>query len=699
MSLLKLHLESRSVPHTYRPEIDGLRAFAVLSVVIYHSFPSLLPGGFTGVDVFFVISGFLITRQLMRDLTSNEFNLFLFWGRRIRRLFPSLIAVLTTSLVIGWLMLLADEYSQLGMHIASGATFIINFVLANELGYFNNASETKPMLHLWSLAIEEQFYILWPIVLWFAWWLRLNFFAVTVALFCLSFWCILGLIEQDKEEAFYWPFGRFWEILAGAMLAWLYLNKKQIIEIVKWWANSLLPPANVFLHRSNSKIPYTNSSFANCLSAIGFLLFAYGIYFLDDSLDFPSVWTIIPIISATFIISAGRSSFLNRILLMNPVALWFGLISYPLYLWHWPILTFLRINEGQDPSVTNKFIAISLSIFLAWITFRYLERPIQKKSLSAQKAVILFLCLAIPSLSGFYIYKQNGVPERNFIVQNEDVHNEFVGALWKYSKNDMCKQNYWVPGAERWGWFFCMMNSTEVPTVIILGSSYANHLYPGFVNSTRLSHHSVLSIGTCGVAWVDYESKLREQRELKNKYSPCFGERAILQLEHINEIIETESRLKYAILSLDTIASENTSEFERLLQRIQFIASAGLDVILFQPHINPRAEYDIKSCFRRIGKQYNDCLVDKEKLAIQREKFQTLVKALKSRGTSFYHFDPNIMFCNDEGKCSYKLNGHMPAFRDRHAHFSLFASNLLFDKYFVKWAETELPAILNRDFH
>ena len=170
-------LSSRS---KYYSEIDGLRAFAVLSVIAFHAFPEYVKGGFIGVDIFFVISGFLITSHIFETLDKGQFSFSNFYRRRIRRIFPALTVVMFASLVIGWFSLLGEELSQLGKHVASGAAFIINFILVNESGYFDNVSETKPMLHLWSLAVEEQFYIIWPLVLWTSWKLKFNLLIVTV---------------------------------------------------------------------------------------------------------------------------------------------------------------------------------------------------------------------------------------------------------------------------------------------------------------------------------------------------------------------------------------------------------------------------------------------------------------------------------------------------------------------------------------
>jgi peptidoglycan/LPS O-acetylase OafA/YrhL len=171
----------------YRPDIDGLRAIAVLAVVGFHAFPSFMKGGFIGVDIFFVISGFLISTILFENLERGTFHFSQFYARRIKRIFPALVFVLLISLVAGWFLLLADEYQQLSKHVAAGAGFISNFVLLEEVGYFNNAAETKPLLHLWSLGIEEQFYFIWPMLLWFTWKRHFNFLSITLVLLVTSF--------------------------------------------------------------------------------------------------------------------------------------------------------------------------------------------------------------------------------------------------------------------------------------------------------------------------------------------------------------------------------------------------------------------------------------------------------------------------------------------------------------------------------
>ncbi|HIE3585867.1 TPA: acyltransferase family protein, partial [Legionella anisa] len=162
----------------YRADIDGLRAIAVLSVVVFHVFPKWMKGGFVGVDIFFVISGFLISTIIFEGLEKNSFSFVDFYKKRIKRIFPALVFVLLFCLILGWFALFPQEYKQLGKHVMGGAGFISNFMLWLETGYFDNAAETKPLLHLWSLGIEEQFYIIWPFLVWFVWKKRFNLFFV-----------------------------------------------------------------------------------------------------------------------------------------------------------------------------------------------------------------------------------------------------------------------------------------------------------------------------------------------------------------------------------------------------------------------------------------------------------------------------------------------------------------------------------------
>ncbi len=328
---------------TYRPDIDGLRALAVMSVVLFHVFPSVFRGGFVGVDIFFVISGYLITSHIYQSFSDGTWSLIGFFGRRIRRLFPALIVVTLSSLLFGWLVLLPDEFAQLGKHLAHSAAFIVNFTFAEEVGYFDNAAETKPLLHLWSLAVEEQFYIFWPLALLIFKSRYLASLIATIFVFAISVLFASGLFDVDQTSSFFWPFGRFWELLSGAALAWFFVYVGERRRFVA----GLLPQFPVFSNRFLANPP--TFRWTDFFSVIGVALICLSCFFFDKDLRWPSFWTIAPVLGACLLIMAGKNSLVSRVIFTNRVATFVGLISYPLYLWHWPLLSYLRII--YDPSV------------------------------------------------------------------------------------------------------------------------------------------------------------------------------------------------------------------------------------------------------------------------------------------------------------------------------------------------------------
>ena len=238
----------------YRPDIDGLRAVAVLSVVAFHAFPAWMKGGFIGVDVFFVISGFLISTIIFGSLERGTFSFADFYARRIKRIFPALILVLSLSLIFGWFSLLPDELNQLGKHVVAGAGFVSNFVLWSESGYFDNSADTKPLLHLWSLGIEEQFYIVWPFLLWGAWKRQLNFFVVIISLLIGSFILNIWLIHTNPVATFYSPLARFWELLCGSLLALYLLRRSKSISQDSYYY-PVLPGSSSFRVEFDSENP------------------------------------------------------------------------------------------------------------------------------------------------------------------------------------------------------------------------------------------------------------------------------------------------------------------------------------------------------------------------------------------------------------------------------------------------------------
>lgn len=340
----------------YRPDIDGLRAIAVLSVVAFHAFPNWMSGGFIGVDVFFVISGYLISMIIFENLDKGTFGFTEFYSRRIRRIFPALLLVLTVSYALGWFTLLADEYKQLGKHVAGGAGFASNFIFWKESGYFDNAAETKPLLHLWSLGVEEQFYIAYPLLLWLAWKRKFNLFTITVVIAVISYYLNVRGIRKDATASFFLPQTRFWELMSGSLLAWMTL-----------YGGNALTKLNVMLDRWLSIAVYREprafdgATLANVVSFSGFILLLYGFFRINKEMSFPGVWALIPVVGSVLIISAGHKAWFNKVILSSRVAVWFGLISFPLYLWHWVLLSFPRVILGELPSQAIRVAAVTTS--------------------------------------------------------------------------------------------------------------------------------------------------------------------------------------------------------------------------------------------------------------------------------------------------------------------------------------------------
>ena len=418
----------------YRPDIDGLRAVAVLAVVAFHA--NWIRGGFIGVDIFFVISGYLISTIIFENLDKGTFSFTEFYARRIKRIFPALLLVLIVCYIFGWFVLLADEYRQLGKHIISGVGFISNFTLWNEAGYFDNSAETKPLLHLWSLGIEEQFYIVWPILVWFAWKRKFNLLTITIVVAIASFVLNIKGIKHDMVATFYSPQTRFWELLCGSLLAWVTLYKKDTFSNVKlkldYWLSRI-----VYGERQEAD----GKTLSNVLSFVGLLLLVYGFWIINKDLIFPGKWALVPVLGAVLIITAGSKAWVNRTILSNKVVVWFGLISFPLYLWHWPILSFARIVEIEVSSRNIRIGAVFLSIVLAWFTYKFVERPLRFGKHGKVKVSVLILLMTLIGTLGYYTYKRANLCSylglKNMVFKRKGFeHGLGCSLAWYKGKND-----------------------------------------------------------------------------------------------------------------------------------------------------------------------------------------------------------------------------------------------------------------------
>ncbi|MGC2774122.1 MAG: acyltransferase family protein [Bradyrhizobium sp.] len=469
----------------YRPDIDGLRAIAVLSVVIFHAFPQTLRSGFVGVDVFFVISGYLITTIILTDLSIRRFTLANFYARRVRRIFPALVIVLSFCLITGAFLLWADDFARLGKHTAAGAGFIANLALWKEAKYFDVASDSKILLHLWSLGVEEQFYLVWPALMLLAWRGRLNRFVLITTVLVSSLAYSVKATSTDPAAAFYSPASRLWELAAGASLANLMLFPPPIAVWIERTIAAVL--AGIFFERGVD----ADRAYRHVLSTLGMTLVLASTIVVTRRHEFPGWWALLPVTGTYLIILAGPEAWLNRWALSNKIMVWFGLISYPLYLWHWPLLTFARIHFGNIPPPPELVaVLVASSVVLAWLTYQFVEKPIRFGQ-RARKVSIPALMTAMAAIGVFGVVDvtSKGFPGRlerdkaayadYFSVASPRLQAEYIN----YISQNQCNFYAWdakIPTiAPRNAIDSSCYTRHSEQSVMIIGDSNASDLYHG----------------------------------------------------------------------------------------------------------------------------------------------------------------------------------------------------------------------------
>lgn len=370
----------------YRPEIDGLRAFAVVPVILFHAGFTLFSGGFVGVDVFFVISGYLITSIIIEALEKGQFSLFDFYERRARRILPALVTVTVAASVVAWLWMTPVQLKEFGQSVAATFLFSSNILFWSQSGYFAPSSELNPMLHTWSLAVEEQFYVVFPLLIVAIARFRLKSIVPVIALIGLiSFMTALYMVQHAPSAAFFLLPARAWELLVGSLLA-IYLRR-------------FSQPSGIA---------------ATTGALIGLALLAYAVVFFDASVPFPSAWTLFPVLGTGLIILCARCDNLPGVILSHRTVVLIGLLSYSAYLWHQPIFAFTRIHSDDQPSVLLLLGLSALSFALAALSWRFVERPFRDRAFLTRKTVLqLSAGISITMLAfGATLHLANGVPDR-----------------------------------------------------------------------------------------------------------------------------------------------------------------------------------------------------------------------------------------------------------------------------------------------
>lgn len=435
----------------HRPDIDGLRALAIIPVVMYHVGVRGFPGGFIGVDVFFVISGYLITGILAREVERGGISLRDFYRRRVLRIFPALFAMLAVCAVVAVAAMLPSELMAFARSMLATALFSSNIFFWRESSYFGPAAQAMPLLHTWSLAVEEQFYLFWPLILmvvprasrrWLPWLAG----AIALASFAVAAWDL----PHHPSATFYLIHSRTWELMAGALLVWV--------------------PERAFASRALRE--------ATAFAGLAAILYAVNAY--NTGTPFPGPHAFLPVAGAAAILAAGRSgsSLVARVLSLRPLT-FIGAISFSLYLWHWPVIVFSETVLYLEQTTTVHCAIIALSLLLAILSWRFVETPFRRGP-STRLPARAVLWRAGWLMVVFLVSGSVGVAARGFPDRFDGVQ-QAVGAYegYKGDKDFRGGSCFVVTPSDVFDAAGCLRRDAGKRSVLILGDSHAAHLWPG----------------------------------------------------------------------------------------------------------------------------------------------------------------------------------------------------------------------------
>lgn len=450
----------------YRAEIDGLRALAVLPVIFFHAGFDWFNGGFVGVDIFFVISGYLITTIIITEMADKKFSIVNFYERRARRILPALFFVMGLCIPFAYLFMLPDPLENFGQSLVSTSFFANNILLYITAGYWDLSSEFKPLLHTWSLAVEEQFYVFYPLLLIFMW--RTGKAVIITSLLLIIFLSLFyahsGL---DRDLAFYSLHTRAFELLLGALMCSFFLGENYLSKVLK-----------------------------NILSLIGFGMIIISILLFDEHTPFPSFYTLMPVIGTCLIIRNGDKTTLVGTILSAKYLVLVGLVSYSAYLFHQPLFSYLRIVSINPPNVFDYFIAIILTFIFAVISYKYIESPFRKHHVISKKHLWSFVGsgMIFFSIVGLYLNNTSGIPGR-------------------YSENISPLEKSHAISSRVWGYKSINFDENELLNILVIGNSYGRDIANIILETYDENNFNLIyrdDITTCSMLNVEFKDLLKE---------------------------------------------------------------------------------------------------------------------------------------------------------------------------------------------
>jgi peptidoglycan/LPS O-acetylase OafA/YrhL len=493
----------------YRKEIDGLRALAVLPVILFHAGFNIFSGGFVGVDIFFVISGYLITSVILNELEQGKFSIINFYERRARRILPALFFIMLACIPISWFVLLPKDMQSFSKSLIAVPIFASNILFRHEAGYFDLASELKPLLHTWSLAVEEQYYLIFPFLLMFFWkYGRKKILIILGGFFLISFGLAQWGTSAKPASAYCILLARGWELLAGAFAAF-FLSRKNYSE-------------------SKTNLCEIVSEIAGW---IGIALILYAIFTHNKNTPYPGLYALFPTIGTLLIILFAKKDTTLGKFLGNQVFVSFGLISYSAYLWHQPLFAFVRHKSLMEPDHIIFSVLCILTFILAYLTWRYIETPFRVKKYLNRKQIFQYSLIGSVffigvGLIGYYtdgvFIKSTGRLEAleldNRIAVNYGLNKECDG---DYTESDLCR-------------------TSDNPEVLVWGDSFSMHLLDGLIASNPNIKVIQKTVSNCG--------PFLEIAPAGSGYAQSWSEKCISINDKVFNYLKNSPNIKYVVM-------------------------------------------------------------------------------------------------------------------------------------------------------
>lgn len=643
----------------YRKDIDGLRAFAVISVVLFHLNISWVKSGFLGVDIFFVISGYLITTIVIRDLENQTFSIKNFYLRRIRRILPALITVLVFSTFFAWLILLPQDLINYSESAASAISSFSNifFFIKLDFGYFGADSATIPLLHTWSLGVEEQFYIVWPVILAVMYKAKISgrkaLLIISTLLFIASLLFFLSVDSNiyilNSQRWYYFPLHRAFELVFGCILS---------IALIKY------------------KITSSNKILLNIISIIAVALLVVPVYFIN--VPFPSYWTLVACLGASLFLYSGSNDFkpfCNKIFSFKPfVAI--GLISYSLYLWHWPIIAFVNYLSIDKTSLICALIFIA-SILAATVSYFLIEKPFRHKyKFNFSKSVLLLWITPIVLFAIFCL----GAKYAAIGYNHPSIDQNKLSYSYKFDSIDNNKCFLMRQSSELYS---KQLPNPKLCTVGDLNSKATNYLIVG--DSHARSETPMLQVWLKN---IDQKAFVVTQKTTPFLYSLgdiIEGVSAPDRNNAIKNLIKSKE-YKYVVLAGEWSKDIYSKSINSLKESVKLVIDNGsipiliLDTPILSPNINNLCSLE-KQSLPFLFKA-NACQLEVRYVAQQQQAFTDLVKKIKTAYPQLVVIDPKKAICDDK-HCNTEID-NTPIYADSN-HLNYIGSELLGKEYLKKF--------------